>query len=101
MPSLSTKIFNRTSHAKYKIIHREIYVPFAVSYKQMPIKPFTIGEVVFHRISGEKGKIVRVFDDRKYVVKVDLSPPWGQGAIEVLWEAKDVSRRPPHPRPLE
>lgn len=67
----------------------------------MPIKPYKIGEVVFHRISGEKGQIVRVLDERKYVVRVDLSPPWGEGAKEVLWEPKDISRRPPHPRPHE
>jgi hypothetical protein len=64
----------------------------------MPIKPFMIGEVVFHRISGEKGQIVRLFDKRKYVVRVELSPPWKEGATEVLWETKDISRRPPHPR---
>ncbi|HEY1660364.1 MAG TPA: hypothetical protein VGG14_18575 [Candidatus Sulfotelmatobacter sp.] len=67
----------------------------------MPIKRFTIGEVVFHRISGEKGEIARVFDERKYVVRVDLFPPWKEGAKEVLWEGKDISRRTPHPRPHE
>jgi hypothetical protein len=67
----------------------------------MPIEPFTIGEAVFHRVSGEKGQIVRVFDERRYVVRVDLSSPWKEGAKEALWDAKDVSRRPPHPRPLE
>ncbi len=64
----------------------------------MPIAQFKIGDVVFHQ-TGEKGEIVRILDKHRYVVKVELFPPW-EGTKEVLWDAKDISRKPPHPGPL-
>jgi hypothetical protein len=63
----------------------------------MPIPQFKIGDVVFHQ-TGEKGEIVRILDKNRYVVKIELSPPF-EGAKEVLWNAKDILREPPYPSP--
>ena len=60
----------------------------------MPIAQFKIGDVVFHH-TGEKGEIVRILDKHRYVVKVQLSHPW-EVTKEVLWDARDISRKPPH-----
>jgi hypothetical protein len=52
-----------------------------------------VGQVVFNKITQEKGRIVRIFTlDEKvvYIVAVALDSRWGVAETEILWPESEI-----------
>lgn len=52
---------------------------------------YGIGDIVYNKITGERGHIVRVMDEKHYVVFVDSDPKSGTAQREALWSQPQIT----------
>jgi hypothetical protein len=64
------------------------------------VMQFCVGDTVYNKTTGERGRIIRLMDEKHYVVAVDPDPKSGRGQREALWRESQITSKPDEIAPM-